>query len=244
MKFGLVTLFPEMFECMESDGVVGQACKKGLVQLKSWNPRDYTADVHRTIDDRPYGGGPGMVMMAEPLQKAIRAARNELGNTRVIHLSPRGKCLSQQDIKSLLNMESMILLCGRYEGIDERLIEREVDEEYSIGDYVLSGGELPAMVLIDAVVRLLPDVLGHEQSAVQDSFYHGLLDHPHYTRPDVWEEKTVPQELLSGNHDKIRKWRLKQALSQTLQHRPDLLEAYDLNAEETELLIEIKNEIN
>jgi len=217
-------LFPEMFDILFDYGVVGRAKQKGLISAQYWNPRSYTKDTHHTVDDRPYGGGPGMVMLAEPLFQAISDAKQALGpDTKVCYLSPQGPRLSQIKAQEISERKSLILLAGRYEGVDERLLEEVVDEELSIGDYVLSGGELPAMVLIDAVSRLIPGVLHDEQSAAQDSFVNGLLDHPHYTRPEIWHGKAVPQELLSGNHAEIKKWRLKQALIRTELRRPDLL---------------------
>ncbi|MDO8953619.1 MAG: tRNA (guanosine(37)-N1)-methyltransferase TrmD [Gammaproteobacteria bacterium] len=228
MKFGVITLFPEMFDALFKFGVVGRAMQKGLVSAHYWNPRDYTQDVHHTVDDRPYGGGPGMVMMAEPLFQAIQDAKKSLGaDTKVCYLSPQGVRLTQAKAQTVSESGNLILLAGRYEGVDERLIDMLVDEELSIGDYVLSGGELPAMVLMDAVARLIPGVLHDEQSAVEDSFVNGLLDHPHYTRPEVWQGKTVPAVLLSGNHLEIKKWRLQQALSRTEQRRPDLMPRAD-----------------
>jgi tRNA (guanine37-N1)-methyltransferase len=210
-------------------------------QFSSWNPRDFATDKHRTVDDRPYGGGPGMVMMVEPLRQAIQAAKTQLGaqtakKPKVICLSPQGRKLDQAGVEELAQADSLILIAGRYEGIDERLLQLEVDEEWSIGDYVLSGGELAAMVLLDAVVRTLPGVLGHSQSAVEDSFVAGLLDCPHYTRPENYEGLAVPNVLLSGNHEAIRRWRLQQSLGRTEQRRPDLLESLDLTKEQRLLL--------
>ena len=224
MRVGVVTIFPGMFSALTGCGVSGRAVRDGLVELQYWNPRDFTTDRHRTVDDRPYGGGPGMVMMAAPLCAAIRAAKRELGcGTRVIYLSPQGERLTQRRVGELARSESLILLAGRYEGIDERVIESEVDEEISLGDYVLSGGELAAMVLLDAMIRLLPGALGHDQSAEQDSFSGDLLDCAHYTRPEVFEGRSVPEVLLSGDHERIRRWRLAQALRRTRARRPDLL---------------------
>ncbi|MDF2530148.1 MAG: trmD [Gammaproteobacteria bacterium] len=208
MKFGIITLFPEMFDIFAKFGVVGRALDKALISAQYWNPRDYTSDVHHTVDDRPYGGGPGMVMMAEPLFQAVSDAKSSLGaDTKVCYLSPQGVRLTQAKAKDIAGQGRLILLAGRYEGIDERLVEQVVDEEISIGDYVLSGGELPAMVLMDAVSRLVPGVLHDQQSAQEDSFVNGLLDCPHYTRPEVWQDKSVPSVLLSGNHAEIKKWR-------------------------------------
>ena len=205
MKIALITLFPEMFEALTDYGISGRAVNQGLLELSSFNPRDYTDDPHSVVDDRPYGGGPGMVMMIEPLRKAISAARDWIqGEPLVVYLSPQGKVLQQTAVNQFATHQSLILIAGRYEGIDERLIELEVDQEWSIGDYVLSGGELPAMVFIDALIRQLPGALGHKDSASQDSFAEGILDCPHYTRPDTYEGLDVPEVLLSGNHEKIR----------------------------------------
>ncbi len=237
LRIGVITLFPEMFAAITDFGVTGRAVNKGLVTLQCWNPRDFTTDPHRTVDDRPYGGGPGMVMKALPLAKALAAAKNEIGvNTSVIHLTPEGRRLDHQGVKELASREKLIFLAGRYEGIDERLIEDEVDEEWSVGDYVLSGGELAAMVIADSVIRLLPGVLGDETSAEQDSFVDGLLDCGHFTRPELYQDKKVPEVLLSGDHEKIRKWRLKQSLGRTWLKRPDLLDKRILNDEEQALL--------
>ncbi|HCT40335.1 MAG TPA: tRNA (guanosine(37)-N1)-methyltransferase TrmD [Moraxellaceae bacterium] len=246
MWVGLISLFPDMFRAVTESGITSRAVKNGLLTLESWNPRDFAEDNYRRVDDRPYGGGPGMVMLIEPLQRSIAAARaaaQARGLTpKVIYLSPQGRVLDQAGVQELATEESMILLCGRYEGIDERLIQREVDAEWSIGDYVLSGGELPAMVLIDAVTRLLPGALGCEASAEEDSFSDGLLDCPHYTRPEVYEGEDVPPVLLSGDHAAIRKWRRKQSLARTLQRRPDLLEKVTLDKEQKKLLDEIRRE--
>ena len=234
----VITLFPEMFVAVSDYGITGKATRSGLLQLSTVNPRDYTTDRHRAADDRPYGGGPGMVMMAEPLRAAIQSARAELPGAAVVYLSPQGKKLQQRDVMAFAGRGSLILIAGRYEGIDERVIELEVDEEWSIGDYVLSGGELPAMVLIDAIARCLPGVLGNEESAPGDSFYRGILDCPHYTRPERVAGRSVPAILLSGDHAAIRKWRLKQALGRTWKRRPDLLEALPPNTEQRVLLDE------
>lgn len=250
MWVGLISLFPDMFRAVTESGITSRAVKNGLLTLESWNPRDYTEGSSETnfrrVDDRPYGGGPGMVMQIEPLRRSIAAAKEAAqakGLTpKVIYLSPQGRVLDQAGVQELATAESMILLCGRYEGIDERLIQREVDAEWSIGDYVLSGGELPAMVLIDAVTRLLPGALGCEASAEEDSFSDGLLDCPHYTRPEVYEGEEVPPVLLSGDHAAIRKWRRKQSLVRTLQRRPDLLEKVTLDKEQKKLLDEIRRE--
>ena len=237
MRFDVISLFPEMFTAMRQ-GVTGRAIERDQVALRLWNPRDYADDVHRTVDDRPYGGGPGMVMMVEPLRRAILAARAAAPDSRVLYLSPQGRRLDQDAVRALAAQPGLVLLAGRYEGIDERLIGAHVDEEWSIGDYVLSGGELPAMVLMDAVIRLLPGVLGHADSAEQDSYVDGLLDCPHYTRPEEIEGRAVPDVLMSGNHELIRRWRLQQALGRTWLRRPDLLEERRLSGEEQDLLDE------
>ncbi len=242
MRFDVITLFPELFEIATRHGVTGRAVQRGLVELTLRNPREYTHDRHRTVDDRPYGGGPGMVMMVQPLRDAIHAARTQAPDSRVIYLSPQGRRLDQAGAAELAARPGVILVAGRYEGVDQRLIDREVDEEWSIGDYVLSGGELAAMVMMDAVIRLLPGVLGHEQSAAQDSFAAGLLDHPHYTRPEEYEGVAVPPVLLQGDHAAIRRWRLKQALGRTWLERPDLLRDRTLTPEQTALLNEFKRE--
>ncbi len=238
LAVSVVTLFPQMFAAVSDYGITGKAVRSGLLQISTVNPRDYTADRQRSVDDRPYGGGPGMVMMARPLQAAIRAARKALPGAAVAYLSPQGQRLRQQDVIGFAGRSSFILVAGRYEGVDERVIELEVDEEWSIGDYVLSGGELPAMVLIDAVARCLPGALGNEESVAADSFFRGILDCPHYTRPERVEGRQVPPVLLSGDHDAIRKWRLKQALGRTWKRRPDLLEALSLEPEQQALLDE------
>ncbi|MGD8958160.1 MAG: tRNA (guanosine(37)-N1)-methyltransferase TrmD [Chromatiaceae bacterium] len=237
MRFDVISLFPEMFEALRV-GVTGRAIARGLVQLTVWNPRDFADDVHRTVDDRPYGGGPGMIMMVEPLRRAISAARAVASANPVVYLSPQGRRLDQDAVQGMSRRPGLVLLAGRYEGIDERLIEAYVDEEWSIGDYVLSGGELPAMVLMDAIIRQLPGVLGHTDSAGQDSYADGLLDCPHYTRPEEIEGRRVPEVLTSGNHDLIRRWRLQQALGRTWLRRPDLLERRRLSGEEQVLLDE------
>ncbi len=240
MRAGIVTLFPDMFVALSEFGVSSRAIRDGLAELSFWNPRDYSTDKHRTVDDRPYGGGPGMLMKTGPLEGAINAAKQELPGARVIYLTPQGKPLEQLAINQLAQRDSLILLCGRYEGIDERVIETHVDEEYSLGDYVLSGGELAAMVCLDAIIRLQPGALGHEESAGQDSFMNGLLDCPHYTRPEEFAGKVVPPVLLSGDHAAIRKWRLKQSLGRTWQRRPELIErmskAKELTDEHRQLL--------
>ena len=237
MRLAVITLFPEMFSALTDYGVSSRAIDKQLLSIKLWNPRDFTHDRHQTVDDRPYGGGPGMVMMVEPLKAAITEARiwaNENGrSTRVVYLSPQGQVLQQANAQAMADADNLILLAGRYEGIDERLLQDEVDEEWSIGDYVLSGGELAAMVLLDAMIRLLPGALGHESSAVEDSFTDGLLDCPHYTRPEIYEGQAVPAVLLSGNHAAIKQWRMEQSLQRTQERRPDLLKAKMLQGELT-----------
>ena len=244
MRIDVITLFPEALEGLADLGVTGRAIRDGLVELRTWNPRDYAEDRHRTVDDRPYGGGPGMVMTVEPLGSVIRAARKEQGGeARVSLMSPQGRKLDQAGVDELAGRQGLILVCGRYEGIDERLVESDIDEEWSIGDYVLSGGELAAAVIIDAVTRLLPGVLGDEQSAEQDSFVDGLLDHPHYSRPEVAGGKAVPEVLLSGDHEAIRRWRRKQALGRTWQRRPDLLKGRELDKEARTLLQEFRQEL-
>ncbi|GIU51692.1 MULTISPECIES: tRNA (guanosine(37)-N1)-methyltransferase TrmD [Shewanella] len=239
MWLGVVTLFPEMFRAVTDFGVTGRAVKNGLLELQTWNPRDFTNDRHNTVDDRPYGGGPGMLMMVQPLRDAIHAAKAAAGDgAKVIYLSPQGRKLDQQGVSELSKSSSLVLVCGRYEGVDERIIQSEVDEEWSIGDYVLSGGELPAMTLIDSVARLVPGVLGKQASAEQDSFSDGLLDCPHYTRPENLDGVGVPAVLLSGDHEKIRLWRLQQSLGRTFLRRPELFENLALTGEQKTLLAE------
>ncbi len=243
MRVDVVTLFPAMFDAVSQHGVTGRAVKRGILELGLWDPREYTYNRHRTVDDRPYGGGPGMVMLLQPLREAVQAARAASSEpAHVIYLSPQGRPLDQRGVEELAQRQRLILVAGRYEGIDERFIELEVDEEWSIGDYVLSGGELGAMVMIDAVARLLPGVLGHEESAAQDSFAGGLLDCPHYTRPEVYEEMAVPEVLLSGDHQAIARWRLKQALGRTWLRRPELLERLELDEKQRLLLQEFIQE--
>jgi len=239
--YDVVTLFPEMFAALSGFGITGRAQDRGLYELTCWNPREFAEDRYRTVDDRPYGGGPGMVMLPGPLEKAIAAAKlrqqQSVGfSGRVIYLSPQGRPLDHERVLDLVAEPAVVLLCGRYEGVDQRLIERCVDEEISLGDFVLSGGELPAMVLLDAMIRQLPGALNDEDSAVEDSFVDGLLDCPHYTRPVVYEGMAVPDVLLSGNHAEIRRWRLQQSLGQTELRRPDLLAARTLSKEESRLL--------
>jgi len=244
----VITLFPEMFNAITQYGVTGKANRNVIFRLNAWNPRDFTHDNHRTVDDSPYGGGPGMVMMAQPLEDAItqaKARQNALGieKTQTAYLTPQGKRLDHETVKQLSTLPGLILLCGRYEGIDERLITRQVDMEISIGDYVVSGGELAAMVLIDCIVRQIPGTLGDPESANQDSFTDGLLDCPHYTRPEIYKGSPVPEVLMSGNHAHIRRWRLQQALGKTWLKRPDLFElkfAHGMTVEEEKLLEEFK----
>ena len=240
---GVITLFPKMFEALKY-GVIGRALKNNLLTLHFWNPRDYATDIHHTVDDRPYGGGPGMVMKFEPLAATIKAAKIKLGeNIKVVYLSPQGQLLTHEVIKKTAqDLKPIIFLSGRYEGIDERLIEVEVDEEWSIGDYIVSGGELPAMLLIDALTRLLPGVLGHEDSAFQDSFASGLLSCPQYTRPEKIANRSVPKVLLSGDHEAIARWRLKQALGRAWQRRQDLIKRRTLSENERRLLDEFIKE--
>lgn len=247
--FDVVTLFPEMFQAVTHYGITGRAWKNNLFELITWNPRDFSRDVHRTVDDSPYGGGPGMVMMAEPLDEAIaqakarKRANSDNEPIQVIYLSPQGEKLTHTTVKELSTSNNLIFLCGRYEGIDERLISRQVDQEISIGDYVLSGGEIAAMVLIDAIVRQIPGALGDPESASQDSFVNGLLDCPHYTRPEIYKGDQVPEVLMSGNHAHIRRWRLQQSLGRTWLRRPDLLTSKitsGMTHEEQKLLEEYK----
>jgi len=239
----VVTIFPEMVLTIAEYGVVGRAVERGLISLACQNPRDFTVDAHRTVDDRPYGGGPGMVMKYEPAAAAIAAAKEELpAGSPVVCLSPQGAVFDQETAQRFAGLSGIVLLAGRYEGIDERLIESHVDEELSLGDFVISGGEIAAMVVIDAVARLLPGVLGDETSASQDSFIEGLLDHPHYTRPEEIDGRRVPEVLLSGDHARIAKWRYQQALGRSFQRRPDLVAKLDLNDEQQKLLDEYLEE--
>lgn len=243
MKISVVTLFPEMFTAVSKSGITGRAIENGLVSLDFANPRDFTQDKHRTVDDKPYGGGPGMLMKVAPLKAAIESAKAAVGpECEVIYLSPQGQPMTQQIMQDLSERSGLVLVAGRYEGIDERLIEREIDAEYSIGDYVLSGGELPAMVLIDGITRLQPGAVGDDQSVQEDSFSAGLLDHPHYTRPEAVEGLEVPAVLLGGNHAEIKRWRQKQALGRTMLRRPDLIERRNLSADERVLLAEFEAE--
>lgn len=245
LRFDVVTLFPEMFSAVTESGITRRALENGLWELATWNPRDCTTDARRTVDDRPYGGGPGMVMMADPLEQTVALAKSaSKKNATVIYLSPQGMPLTQKFASDLAETSGAILLCGRYEGVDERVIERCVDIELSLGDFVLSGGELAAMALIDACVRQLPGTLNDVSSAAEDSFADGLLDCPHYTRPENYENCVVPDVLLSGDHAKIRRWRLKQALGRTSMRRPDLLKNRVLSQEEAELLAEFCRDCN
>jgi len=240
---GAVSLFPDMFSAVTDYGITGRAVREGLLTFQSWNPREFTHDRHRTVDDRPYGGGPGMLMKIQPLRDAIHSARASApGKACVVYMSPQGESLDQSVVESLAAEQHLILVAGRYEGVDERLISAEVDREVSLGDFVLSGGELAAMTVIDAVTRLIPGALGHAQSAEQDSFADGLLDCPHYTRPEVYEGQAVPEVLLGGHHEQIRLWRLKESLRRTQERRPDLLEQRELTEEERRLLDEVLNE--
>lgn len=244
MRIDVVTLFPDEFRQLVDLGVTGRAIREDKIQLKTWNPRDYTADRHRTVDDRPYGGGPGMVMMVAPLAKTLKAVTNDSSvAAKVALMSPQGKALDQAAVEELAQRQRLILICGRYEGIDERFIDTLVDEEWSIGDYVLSGGELAAAVIVDAVSRLQADVLGDSRSAEQDSFSDGLLDYPHYTRPEVVGGDDVPKVLLSGDHAAIDKWRRKQALGRTWQRRPDLLKKLELSKQDQVLLADFINDL-
>jgi tRNA (guanine37-N1)-methyltransferase len=243
MQIAVVSIFPEMVGQVGEYGVVGRAVERDILSLRCVNPRDFAEDVHRTVDDRPYGGGPGMVLKYEPTAMAIREAKQAVpAGSPVICLSPQGKVFDQEEAKRLAALQGFVLLAGRYEGIDERLIENEVDEELSLGDFVLSGGEIAAMAVIDAVARLLPGVLGDEDSATQDSFMDGLLDHPHYTRPENIDGKRVPAVLLSGDHARIARWRYKQALGRSFLRRPDLVKKLNLDKEQQKLLDEFLNE--
>jgi tRNA (guanine37-N1)-methyltransferase len=241
IRFDVVTLFPEMLAAVTASGITARALQRGLWQVQAWNPRDFTADAYRSVDDRPYGGGPGMVMLGEPLEKTLDAVR-AAGGGPVLYLSPQGRRLDHAKVVEVAGRNAVTLLCGRYEGVDERLLRRRVDEELSLGDFVLTGGELAAMALIDAVVRQLPGALGDEESAVEESFADGLLDCPQYTRPETYVGERVPEVLLSGHHENIRRWRLKQSLGRTWLRRPDLIAARRLSEEETRLLDEFQRE--
>lgn len=239
MWVGIVSLFPEMFQAVSGYGITRRAIESGILELDFWNPRDFATDRHQTVDDKPYGGGAGMLMKVGPLRDAIRSAKQGCGeDCRVIYLSPQGKRLDQEKIGILSARKEMILVAGRYEGIDERLIDSEIHEEYSIGDYVLSGGELPAMVMIDAITRLLPGAVGDAESVQLDSFVSGLLDYPHYTRPEEVDGEPVPEVLRSGNHAEIDRWRMKQALGRTWERRPDLIDKLALTDQQRNLLDE------
>ena len=243
MRIDVVTLLPELVAGLTRGGITGRAVRRGLLQLLLWSPRDFAEDRHRTVDDRPYGGGPGMLMKVQPLRSAIRAARAQAGSRHhTVYLSPQGRRLDQTGVRELAARPGLLLLAGRYEGVDERVLETEIDQELSIGDYVLSGGELAAMVVVDALTRLLPGALGDAESARQDSFFAGLLDCPHYTRPEEIDGLRVPEVLLSGNHEAIRRWRLKQGLGRTWLRRPDLLALERLDAERRTLLEEFMRE--
>ncbi len=244
MRIDVITLFPELVATMQDHGVVGRALRAKLVDLELTNPRDFSEDANKRVDDRPYGGGPGMVMQFAPLSKTLEHVKAKSSEkAKVVYLSPQGKKLDQAAVRNLSNCSQLILLCGRYEGVDERFIEANVDEEWSIGDYVMSGGELAAMVLIDAMVRTIPGALGDDQSAEQESFESGLLDYPHYSRPEIIDGREVPKELLSGDHKKIASWRLKQALGRTFLRRPDMIELENLSDQEKQLLDEYLVEV-
>ncbi len=245
IEFDCVTLFPQMFSAVADHGITRRAREQGHWRLATWNPRDFATDSYRTVDDRPYGGGPGMVMLAEPLEKAIAAAQARVPGrrARVVLLSPQGRVLDHALVLRLAQLDRLVLVCGRYEAVDERLVERCVDEEVSIGDFVLSGGEIAAMALIDAIVRQLPGVLNDAQSAVQESFATGLLDCPHYTRPEIYHGERVPEVLLSGHHAQIERWRLRQALGRTWLRRPDLIARRGLSSAEQQLLAEFRAEL-
>jgi tRNA (guanine37-N1)-methyltransferase len=247
MKFDVITIFPEMFEAIARHGITRRALEDGIFELKTWDPRGFTSDNYRRVDDRPYGGGPGMVMMAEPLQAAIRAARSRqqdagVRRPRVLLMSPQGEKLGEDLVAQLATEPGLVVIAGRYEGVDERLVKQHVDREISIGDYVTSGGELPAMVMIDCIVRRLPGSLNDAESAQQDSFCAGLLDWPHFTRPEEWNGDRVPEVLMSGNHAAIARWRRKQALGRTWDRRPDLIDEHALSIEDRKLLEEYRRE--
>ena len=242
MWIGIVSLFPEMFQASTHYGITRRAIEKGILEVETWNPRDFALDRHKTVDDKPYGGGPGMLMKVEPLNDAIQAARQKSATTcPVVYLSPQGRRMTQADFNWLAELPELILVAGRYEGVDERLIESVIDEEISIGDFVVSGGELPAMVLIDGITRLLPDAVGDRESVEQESFIDGLLDYPQYTKPEVVAGQAVPEVLLSGDHERIARWRKQQALGRTLERRPDVLAQRELSDEEQNLLDEYRS---
>ncbi|MFK7864943.1 MAG: tRNA (guanosine(37)-N1)-methyltransferase TrmD [Pseudohongiellaceae bacterium] len=240
MQIGVVTLFPEMFAAVTDFGISGRAFRNELLSLRFWNPRDFASDKHRTVDDKPFGGGPGMLMKTEPMVKAIREARRFLPDAKVAYLSPQGAKIDDCAVQGLAKRQQLILVCGRYQGLDQRVIDAEIDEEWSLGDFVLSGGELPAMALMDAIGRLQPGALGDEASAREDSFSDGLLHSPEFTRPSVFEGAEVPEVLLSGDHAKIAEWRLQQSLGVTWQKRPELLARKDLTKSQAKLLTEYK----
>ena len=241
MRIGIVSLFPEMFQALTHYGITRRAIEKGILEVETWNPRDFALDRHKTVDDKPYGGGPGMLMKVGPLNDAIQAARQKSATTcPVVYLSPQGRRMTQADFNRLAELPELILVAGRYEGVDERLIESVIDEEISIGDFVVSGGELPAMVLIDGITRLLPDAVGDRESVEQESFIDGLLDYPQYTKPKVFAGQAVPEVLLSGDHERIARWRKQQALGRTLERRPDVLAQHELSDEEQNLLDEYR----
>jgi len=245
MWFGIITLFESMFDGFIKQGVVGRAVNSGLLNVDFFNPRDYTTDKHRTVDDRPFGGGPGMLMKVQPLQDAILAAKKVAGeNVKVIYLSPQGETLKQAGVEKLSSQGKLIFICGRYEGIDERVIEQFVDEQWSLGDFVLSGGEVAAMAFVDAIARQVPGVLGKQASVDEDSFANGLLDCPHYTRPEVLNGRAVPSVLLSGHHENIRRWRLKESVGRTWLLRPELLQQIELTEEQTLVLKEFKRDLS
>ena len=238
-KVDVICLFPQIIESVISCGVTGGAVEKKLLEVKCWNPRDYTEDRHRTVDDKPYGGGPGMVLMAKPLSTTLEQIKKQAGaSSKVIYMSPQGQAVTQPMLQGIINTREVIIIAGRYEGIDERFIDAEVDEEWSLGDYVLSGGELAAAVVIDAIARLLPGAVGDSESVQQDSFMQGLLDYPQYSRPKEFQGCEIPKVLLSGDHEAIRRWRLQQSLIRTFKRRPDLLQMYKMSTEEQGLLDE------
>ena len=243
MRFDVVTLFPQMIQDASRYGVLGKAIENKAVRLVVWNPREFATDKHRSVDERPYGGGPGMLMAVQPLRDTIKAAAaDDTSQAKVLYLSPQGQPLKQADLIRFAGLERLLLVSGRYEGIDERVINSVIDEEISLGDYVLSGGELAALSVIDGVTRLLPGVLGSDESSKQDSYMHGLLDYPHYTRPNIVDGMEVPSILLGGDHAAIKQWRLKQSLGRTWQRRPDLMKDYPLDSEQERLLNEFINE--